>query len=58
MENIDDQAWDAMLIATQDQLDELEAAHTAFKILQASYHREQSEVYRNLRDELRNKCSD
>jgi hypothetical protein len=40
-------------LACEDQRDEVEAAHTAFKILHASYLREREEVYQATLAELR-----
>lgn len=47
MRSIEDQAWDATLFATKDQLDEVEAARTAFKVLQRNYFRDRSKVYKD-----------
>jgi hypothetical protein len=40
-------------VAMVDQLDEMEAAHTAYKILWASYLREREEVFDSYMKELR-----
>jgi predicted metal-dependent phosphoesterase TrpH len=40
-------------VACEDQRDEVEAAHTAFKILHANYLRERKEVFDSYLKELR-----
>jgi hypothetical protein len=40
-------------VAMVDQRDEVEAAHTAYKILRASYLRERKEVFDSFLKELR-----
>jgi hypothetical protein len=40
-------------VAMVDQMDEMEAAHTAYKILRASYLRERLEVFQSYLKELR-----
>jgi hypothetical protein len=42
---MEERAWDATSRVMADQLDEVEAAHTAFKILQSAAHREWDKVY-------------
>jgi hypothetical protein len=40
-------------VAMADQMDEVEAAHTAYKILRAAYIRERTEVFDSYMKELR-----
>ena len=40
-------------VAMADQMDEVEAAHTAYKILRAAYLRERKEVFDSYLKELR-----
>ena len=45
--NMEEQAWDATSRIMADQTDEVEAAHTAFKILHSAARREWDKVYKS-----------
>ena len=45
-------------LACQNQRDEVEAAHTAFKILHAAYLRERKEVYEGILSNLKMRDKD